>query len=79
MTGTPPSIPIDSTIRAAPIIMDRIGMNPQACLFGEVELSLIWEKVRTLQNLCGRHFSHNRRSVLTGSLRNGGASVILPL
>jgi hypothetical protein len=45
MSGTPPSIPVDSTIRAAPVIMEEIGMNPQAALFSEVELATIWEKV----------------------------------
>lgn len=45
MSGTPPSIPIDSTIRAAPSLMREIGMHPQARLLAEIELCLIWEKV----------------------------------
>lgn len=46
VSGTPPSIRIDSSIRAAPTIVDhiRIGGYPQISVFAEVELCLIWDK-----------------------------------
>lgn len=46
VSGTPPSIRIDASIRAAPAIIDELGVTPQISnLFGEVELTLIWEQV----------------------------------
>jgi hypothetical protein len=61
MTETPPSIPIDSTIRAGPLVMEEIGMNPHAGLFGESELAIIWEKV--CSTMIAMHKSSN---MLTG-------------
>jgi hypothetical protein len=48
ISGTPPSIRIDSTIRAAPALLRQPSLYPQNKLLGEVELCLIWEKVRRL-------------------------------
>lgn len=77
MTGTPPTIPVDLTIRAAPRIMDEIGMNPQAALFGEVELAIIWEKVGRVSSFplpCLYSFRSDHKS----NLENGGLNMILP-
>ncbi|KFY80001.1 hypothetical protein V499_01081 [Pseudogymnoascus sp. VKM F-103] len=53
ISGTPPSIRIDSTIRAAPALLQEIGPNSQMRLFGEVELCLIWEKASAEQKQLG--------------------------
>ncbi|KAH7354802.1 hypothetical protein BKA65DRAFT_228867 [Rhexocercosporidium sp. MPI-PUGE-AT-0058] len=47
VSGTPPTIHIDSSIRAAPLLMKDIGeqMPSYNCnLFGQIDLNLIWEK-----------------------------------
>lgn len=46
VSGTPPSIRIDYSIRAASSIVDKIGKGLHFNnLFGIVELYMIWEKV----------------------------------
>ncbi|KAL2070631.1 hypothetical protein VTL71DRAFT_13657, partial [Oculimacula yallundae] len=46
VSGTPPSIHIDSSIRAAPQLMQKIGQMSECNrnLFGQIDLNLIWEK-----------------------------------
>jgi hypothetical protein len=45
VSGTPPSIRIDSSIRAVPQLVEELGPRSKLSnLFGEVELSMIWEK-----------------------------------
>jgi len=49
VSGTPPTIHIDSSIRAAPLVLQEInGKMLSSCnciLFGQIDLNLIWEKV----------------------------------
>jgi len=53
VSGTPPSIRIDYSIRAASSIVDKIGKNLHINnLFGIVELYLIWEKVCSKSVAC---------------------------
>lgn len=48
VTGTPPTMRVDLSIRAVPELLDQIGRNPPSTnLFGAVELFLIWEKTST--------------------------------
>ncbi|KAG4438073.1 hypothetical protein IFR05_006439 [Cadophora sp. M221] len=56
VTGTPPTIHIDSSIRAAPLLMKEIGgqMSSGNCnLFGRIELNLIWERASAQHPLLG--------------------------
>ncbi|KAH8660280.1 hypothetical protein BX600DRAFT_499485 [Xylariales sp. PMI_506] len=46
LTGTPPTMRIDSSIRVAPALLNNISQHPQIRLVGEVELCIIWENVR---------------------------------
>ncbi|KAL2071835.1 hypothetical protein VTL71DRAFT_13070 [Oculimacula yallundae] len=43
MSGTPPGVQIDSTIRAVSWVIQKLGMHPQFRLLAEVELCLGWE------------------------------------
>lgn len=52
-SGTPPTIPLDSSIRAAPLLLREIGMAPQVRLLGEIELCLIWDQARSQQQELG--------------------------
>ncbi|KAE8442670.1 hypothetical protein EG329_002968 [Mollisiaceae sp. DMI_Dod_QoI] len=46
VTGTPPTMRVDLSIRAVPELLEQIGKYPRSTnLFGAVELFLIWEKV----------------------------------
>ncbi|CZT45622.1 uncharacterized protein RSE6_05947 [Rhynchosporium secalis] len=46
ISGTPPTIHIDSSIRAVPKLMQEIGQMSECNrnLFGQIDLNLIWEK-----------------------------------
>lgn len=49
VTSTPPSIREDSTIRAAPELLGHCKVGPRILqVLAEVELCLIWGKVRIL-------------------------------
>lgn len=48
VAGTPPSIRIDATIRAAPTLLENIDIGSGARqILSEVELCILWDKVNT--------------------------------
>lgn len=67
VSGTPPSIRIDYSIRAASSIVDKIGKGLHFNnLFGIVELYMIWEKVKAvyshLVSICLHYMLGQRES-----------------
>lgn len=59
ISGTPPSIRIDSSIRAVPQLVEQLGSRSKLSnLFGEVELYMIWEQASSQHPALGEwwHF-----------------------
>jgi len=61
VSGTPPTIHIDSSIRAAPLVLQEInGKMLSSCnciLFGQIDLNLIWEKASAQHPRLGEWWS----------------------
>ncbi|KAH7410876.1 hypothetical protein BKA64DRAFT_662043 [Cadophora sp. MPI-SDFR-AT-0126] len=61
ISGTPPTIHIDSSIRAAPLVLQEInGQKLSSCncvLFGQIDLNLIWEKASAQHPRLGEWWS----------------------
>ncbi|KAK0119957.1 hypothetical protein ONS95_011381 [Cadophora gregata] len=61
VSGTPPTIHIDSSIRAAPLVLQEIGgqmLSSCNCnLFGQIDLNLIWEKASAQHPRLGEWWS----------------------
>ncbi|KAH9212446.1 hypothetical protein DL95DRAFT_391597 [Leptodontidium sp. 2 PMI_412] len=56
VTGTPPTIHVDSSIRVAPLLMKEITGQISSCncsLLGRIELNLIWERASAQHPLLG--------------------------
>ena len=81
VTGTPPTITEDATIRAAPALLSRIESNHRTLwILGQVELCLVWGKVLTSGSLNGNGRTADfefRSAPMNEASGNGGVRYLL--